>query len=161
MGKVPFPVYGLTPEWTGNRDVHSAGVSLGEVTHVALRHGTGPGHPELVVDTLYGEERAPADAPFHATLHLDAGAGAAAAGGAAGIGGAAPGGEPPWQSRSFPVDGRDQVFWFRAAGERWAAFARVGMVRVVVAATRWDPAAVALAVVAAGDYVGEGSTTRR
>ena len=124
--------------------MHGAGVSVGEVTHVALRHTVRPNGSELVVDTLYGEARAPGDAPFHAALHLG------------GVGDD----DGRWQPWPVPVDGREQVFWLRAVGERWAAFARVGGVRVVVAATRWDRARVGLAAVRPQDYVA-GSTTRR
>ena len=160
--RAPFPLYGLGPDWTGRRQLHSAGLSLGEVTHVALTHVAGDA--ELVTESLFGERRAPADAPFHAALHLDA--------------------DRPdeevgeevldpdrvvlrhegrWRAVFLAVDGRDQVFWWQAVGERWAAFARVGQVRVVVAATRWPLDEVRLAVVADRElYVaGSGSTTSR
>jgi hypothetical protein len=136
--------------------VHSAGVSLGEVTHVALRHGTGTvGEPDLVVDTLYGEQRAPGDAVFHAALHLEANGGGAGAG-------ARP--ERRWRQVSIEVAGREQIFWLGEEGERWAAFARVGRVRVVLVATRWDRAGVRLAVAERDAYLGgpaAGSTTSR
>lgn len=125
----------------GTRRVLDAGLARGEVTHVALAHGDE--EVQLVVGTLYGEERAPADAPFHAALHLDTDA-------------------PQWRPWRLEVDGREQVFWLAQAGERWAAFARVGGVRVVVAATRWDRDDVRLGVVDREAYLGgSGSTTSR
>ncbi len=139
--RAPFPLYGLAPEWPGERRLHSHGLSAGEVTFVALGH-VDDHDGELVVHTLFGERRAPNDAPFTAVLHLAA--------------------EPPqWHPRTMVVEGRDQVFWGSEEGDRWAAFARVGGVRVVVTATRWSvgPGDVRLAVVDPVDY--SGSTTSR
>lgn len=145
---------------------------MGEVTHVALQHrpvidveapsGAGRGDgPVLVVDTRFGERPAPDDAPYRAIVHLE------------------PDGSPDrpdddempdeaiarhrarWQAWTFTVDGHDQVFWFQEVGERWAAFARVGDVRLVVAATRWDRAGVRLAVADRAAYANSESTTSR
>lgn len=139
--RAPFPLYGMGPDWTGARGVRSAGLVRGEVAHVALSHVAGA--TELVVHTLFGEQRAPADAPFHAALHLAAG-------------------DPPWRPVPLAVGGREQVFWCHQVGARWAAFARVGGVRVVVAAVRWPVAEVRLAVADREGYVtGSGSTTSR
>ena len=118
-----------------------------------------------MVETLLGVEGEPWWAPFRAGLHLD---------------GLHPDGDPPaapglvadrhqgrWRPLSLAVDGRQQVFWFQEVGDRWAAFARVGPVRMVVAATRWDRADVRLAVVDRAAYLdpagtaGSGSTTSR
>lgn|GEM_PF-6764592 len=139
--RAPFALYGLPAGWTGRRAVHSAGLVLGEVTHTALSHHADDAR--LVVDTLFGEERAPSDAAFHAALHLDAG-------------------DPRWRPWPIEVEGREQVFWRSDVGDRWAAFARVGGLRVVVAATRWDPGDVRLAVVDRERYLaGSESTSNR
>lgn len=143
--RAPFPVYGLEPGWSGRRFVHGVGVVVGEVAHVALGHGETGGEAELVVTTLYGEERAPDDAPFHAALHLEGGE-------------ASVDREPDadrvdarrrgiWAPAPIEVDRRDHVFWLQEEGPRWAAFGRVGRVRVVVAATKWSRAGVRLAEV--------------
>ena len=117
--------------------------------------------PTLVVETLLGLEGEPWWAPFRAALHLD---------------GSHLDEDPAlvadrhqgrWRPLSLAVDGRQQVVWFQEVDERWAAFARVGPVRVVVAATRWDGADVGLAVVDRTVYLdptgtaGSGSTTSR
>jgi hypothetical protein len=166
LRRAPFPLYGLTLDWIGDRGVQGAGGSMGGIDELALRHGTGVwGEPDLIVTTLLGIEGLPDRAPAIAAIHLDA--------------------DQPyeewsadvleperivarhrarWQPWTFPVDGRDQVFWLQEAGERWAAFARVGDVRVVVAATRWDLDGVRLAAVdplAYASDAGSGSTTNR
>ena len=164
--RAPFPLYGLAPDWRGRREVGSGGAGLGEVTDIGLRHRTGAyGGPEVVVKTLLGQEGLTDLAPFAAALHLDAGQPY--------DGWAADVVDPErvtarhegrWRPSTFSVDGRDQVFWSQAVGERWAAFARVGGVRVVVAGTRWDPAEVRLAVVDPAGYLSTargGSTTSR
>jgi hypothetical protein len=116
----------------------------------------------LVVSTLFAGEGCPDDAPFHAALHLDADRSDEEVG--------ADILDPErvvvrhegrWRPWTVPVDGRDQVFWFQEVGERWAAFARVGDVRVVVAAFRWDRTRVRLAVVDRAAYLPSGSTTSR
>ncbi len=134
--RAPFPLYGLSPDWTGPRSPVGCGVSAGEVIRVSLGHGAPDVErgPTLVVETLLGLEGEPWWAPFRAALHLD---------------GSHLDEDPAlvadrhqgrWRPLSLAVDGRQQVVWFQEVDERWAAFARVGPVRVVVAATRWDGA---------------------
>jgi hypothetical protein len=167
--QAPFPVYGLGPDWIGHRSLGGGGLSMGEVTHVALQHrpavpdtgGDRRDGPVLVVDTCFGEQRAPDDAPYRAIVHLEPDQ--------------PDDDESPyelpgeviarhrarWRPWIVPVDGRAQIFWFQEAGERWAAFARVGDVRVVLLASRWDLAAVRLAVVDPAAYGDSASTTSR
>ncbi len=142
--QAPFPLYGLGPDWTGYRAPLAAEVSGGEVTHVALGHG-GTGGPGLTVATLHGDERASHLSPALAARHLSVDRH-----------------EGRWRPVPIPVEGREQVFWFREVGERWAAFARVGPVRVVVAANGWGLGDVRLAVADRTSYLtGASSTTSR
>jgi hypothetical protein len=152
--RAPFPLYGLDSGWTGRRGVDGALTGLGEICRVGLRHGGGgPGEPELVVSTLLAEEGVADDAPFTAALHLDADLSDADLSDAErGADILAPERvvarhQGRWRPLSLPVEGRAHVFWADEVGERWAAFARVGAVRVVVAGYRWDRGDVGLAVV--------------
>jgi len=159
--RAPFPLYGLTADWTGGRRLHTACVSDGEVTYVGLRHGAPAREdPELVVTSFLGDERQAHLLLLHAAHHLDVDDGQQPA---ADVG-------PDevmrhqagrWRPWTVAVEGRDQVFWLHDAGHRWAAFARVGTVRVLVAATRWDRADVRLAIVDPAAYAVSGSTTNR
>ena len=169
VARAPFPLYGLAADWTGDRGPDSAGVTNGQVTYVGLRHGSPASNgSKLVVKTFLGIEGQAHLALIHADQHLDADHERRAADVV----------DPDellrrqegrWRPVTFPVEGRHQVFWLRDEGERWAAWARVATVRVVVAATRWDHGdgdgdRVRLAVVDPAGYgpvSGSGSTTSR
>jgi hypothetical protein len=155
--RAPFPLYGLTRDWTGARHPNSAHMHNGEVTEVGLVHERMPGAPRLVVHTLLGVEGEPHFALLYAIQHLE---------GDLEVWAAIWDPDPLvdremglWRPSTLVVDGREQVFWLREEGERWAAFARVGQVRVVVTATAWDRGDVRLEVVDREDYAGAGGST--